>query len=386
MTGAGTSTGGAAGPGSGPSTGDGAGPGTGTEDEAPADPDEDPGPGATAPPSAPPPPPLAASRRAGAITAAVVPGVLARGLGSYVARRPRAARRLLVVGGIGLASAIAGGLPLYATYGSGKVVVPGVHFAVGGTGLVLASWWTDIYAAAGGDRLGGRPRALPPLAFELTATWQHDAYLGERALLAPAAELRRGRWTVRAAGLVALAAGTGGGRVDLEVRPWAPRSHDIPDVAGARHNGTAVGLRTAVQYHAEPTQNFALLTAELAVRGRLDLERLDPHLRGSFLELDEGLGLEVVDYAHATPEVNTILLSRFAWGLYLPGGRGEVSVFYDHRRDQLAGGLPAGRAAGFLGSIGADLQLSAGRRWLALARVEIGSSALTTLGLRRELP
>ena len=322
-------------------------------------------------------------RRAAAIGLAIVPGVVARGLGSHLVGQPRARNRLLLVGGVGIGAMIVGGVPLLATYGSGKVVVPGVHFAVGGTGLFVGSWLADLYAAAGGERLGGGPRPLPPLSAELAATWQHDAFLGERALFAPAVDLRRGRWAARAAGLVALDGSALGARLDLEVRPWAAR-RAAPSPSA--HTGSSLGLRSAVQYHGERDQGFALLTGELAIRARLELALLDRHLRGVFFDLDEGLGLEVADYEHADAEVNTILLSRFAWGLYLPRGRGEVSAFYDHRRDHLAGGLPAGRAAGFFGSVGLDAEVVLTRRWTALARLEVGSSTLTTIGLRREVP
>ncbi len=286
------------------------------------------------------------------------------------------------MGGVGLASALVGGLPLYATYGSGKVVVPGVHLAVGGTGLIMASWWTDIWSAAGGDRLGGRPRALPGLAVELAALWQHDAYVGERALLAPAVEARRGRWAGRASGLIAVDGGLIGGRVDVEARPWAA----LTPLAPARHTGSALAVRGALQLHGEDDQGFTLATGELSVRGRLALARLDPRLAGSFVELDEGLGLEVARYhAAGHTDVGAILLSRFAWGVYLPGGRGEVSVFYDHRRDHLAGGFPAGPAAGFFGSVGATADVVVARGWVALAQLEVGSATITTLGLRREV-
>lgn len=323
---------------------------------------------------------ISTARRAAAIGLAVFPGVVARGLGSHVAARPRTRTRLLQLGGVGAAAFVVGGAPILATYGSGKVIVPGVHLAVAGAGVVVGSWLTDIYAAAGGDRLGGRARSLPPHAVELTTTWQRDDYLGDRAFVAPAADLRGGAWLGRAAGLFALDGSAYGGRLDAELRPWAVRPADAP------HTGSSIGLRGALQYHAEPDQGFALGTGEVAVRARLDLGDVDRGLRGTFLDLDEGLGLELVDYDHAGGEVNTILLSRVAWGVYLPRGGGEVSAFYDHRRDHLAGGLSAGRAAGFFGSVGLDAEVAVAAAWRVLARVELGSSLLTTIGLRREVP
>ena len=330
-------------------------------------------------------PTIGTGRRAAAIGLAIVPGVIARGLGSAVARRPETSRRLLILGALGVGAATIGGFPLLATYGSGKLIVPGVHLAVGGAGLITASWWSDIWSAAGGDRLGGHARALPELAVELGVTWHHDAYLGERGLLAPAVELRRGRRAARFSGLLAVDGSAFGGRVEGEVRPWSRAPLDGPSAAPARHTGSALAIRAAVQYHAERGQGFSLATGELAVRGRLELGRIDPHLRGSFLELEEGLGLELVTYDAGPLEGSTLLLSRIEWGVYLPAGRGEVSVFYDHRRDHMAGGVLAGPAAGFFGSIGLAAELVAARGWLLRARGEVGSAVLSTIVLRREL-
>ena len=80
-----------------------------------------------------------------------------------------------------------------------------------------------------------------------------------------------------------------------------------------------------------------------------------------------------------------VLISRFAGGVYLPCARGEVLVFYDHRRDTLAGGLPAGRAAGFFGSVGATAEVVVTPAWTATAALELGSARLVTIGVRRGL-
>ncbi len=63
----------------------------------------------------------------------------------------------------------------------------------------------------------------------------------------------------------------------------------------------------------------------------------------------------------------------------------ELALFYDHRRDHLAGGLVAGRAAGFFGSVGLAGEVALGG-WTATAEVEVGSAWVTTVGVRRRLP
>jgi hypothetical protein len=80
-------------------------------------------------------------------------------------------------------------------------------------------------------------------------------------------------------------------------------------------------------------------------------------------------------------ELHSLLLGRFAWGTYL-GDRGELALFYDHRRDSMAGGLAAGRAAGFVGSFGAALELLVSGPWAVRAELEIGTAYVSTVALR----
>ena len=63
-------------------------------------------------------------RRAVAIGASVVPGVVVHGSGHWVAGRPRAARRLLLLEGIGLGAFLGGGLTLVLTGANRYVVGP----------------------------------------------------------------------------------------------------------------------------------------------------------------------------------------------------------------------------------------------------------------------
>jgi hypothetical protein len=309
-----------------------------------------------------------------AVAAAVVPGVAARGLGSYLAGDPAAARATLTTGGAGLGLMLLGGLPLLVTYGSGKLVVPGVHLAVVGAGLFVGSWWSDVFAAAGGARLEGRPRAVPPLEVGASATWLREAYRGDRALVGATVRGWRGRWrgaaTIRVADDRALTLGRlDGGAV----------------VRGARGGtGSAVVVRGALAGEWRGAADARVATGELAARGRLAFADLAAGLAGSFLEVEAGLGLELVDYPEGEADLLGLLLARFAWGVYLPDGRGEVALTYDHRRDHLAGGLVAGRAAGFFGSLGLSGEVALGG-WTATADVEVGSAWVTTVGVRRRL-
>lgn len=319
--------------------------------------------------------PTAIVPRPVAVAAAVVPGVAARGLGGYLVGDRSAARATLATGGAGLGLMLLGGLPLLTTYGSGKLVVPGVHLAVVGAGLFVGSWWSDLFAAAGGARLDGRPRTIPHLEVGASATWLREAYRGDRALVGATVRGWRGRWrgaaTLRVADDRALTVG----RLDGGVV-----------VRGARdRTGSAVIVRGALAGEWRGADDARVATGELAARGRLAFAELAPGLAGSFLDLEAGLGLELADYPDGEPDLLGLLLARFAWGVFLPDGRGELALFYDHRRDHLAGGLVAGRAAGFFGSVGLAGEVALGA-WTATAEVEVGSAWVTTVGVRRRLP
>src|SRR5262245_49618692 len=136
-------------------------------------------------------PEVSASRRAAAIAAAIFPGVLVRGAGSWIIGEHRTARRLAATGAVGLAGMVAGGAPIAATGSSPYTIWTGVPLLVGGTGLVMSSWLADLWVAAGGNRLAAAPRALPPWSVDVATTWQHDAYR-ERALLGAAGHLELG--------------------------------------------------------------------------------------------------------------------------------------------------------------------------------------------------
>ncbi|MEJ7604022.1 MAG: hypothetical protein WKG01_39445 [Kofleriaceae bacterium] len=126
---------------------------------------------------------------------------------------------------------------------------------------------------------------------------------------------------------------------------------------------------------------MTLVTGEAELVARIDLLHLDPVLDGTFIDLALGLGIEQARYPTGASSNSSLLLGGFAWGAYL-GACGEVRVFYDHRRDSLAGGLAAWRAAGFVGSFGASLELGMTRRWSVRSELEVGNAYVTTFAIR----
>jgi hypothetical protein len=319
--------------------------------------------------------PISAQRRAAAIGLAIVPGVLVHGVGAWTVNERRTGTTLLAAGALGLGVAALSGLLVGGSGGNPYTIIPGVPLAVAGGGLFLQSWFTDIWVAAGGERVVGQPRATAPWSVELGTSWLHDAYR-ERALLRGGGRLELGRVDLGAIALVDAAGDAAIGMADVRVRVLGePASGDVID------DGSRVSVRVGSRYHRDDADRTRQWTQEIAIDGRLDLDRIDRHFRPSFVELGAGVGLVHVKYGDTMEkEWSSELLTRFAWGAYL-GTRGEAMLFYEHTRDGLVGGLPAWRAAGFLGSVGAALDLRVHGPWAVRGQLEIGNAWLTTLAI-----
>ena len=315
------------------------------------------------------------ARRAAAIAAAIFPGVVIHGAGSWVAGERRAARRLFAASGVGLGALVVGGGPIAYSGSSPYTIWEGVSLAVAGGGLFLQSWLADLWTAAGGARLVTAPVAPPPWSIEVTTTWQQDAYR-ERALLGGAGHLELGRLGLDAGGYVDAQGASRAGELGAR---W--RLRGAPATGQAIGDGSRVVVRGALRVERDDDDRVTLATAEAALAGRLDLARLDPAIAGAFAELAIGAGVTGTGYPRDRHDRDAILLAGFAWGVYL-GDRGEAAVFYDHRRDGLAGGLDASHAAGFVGSIGAAAELRVTGPWAVRGQLQIGNAWVTTLGLR----
>ena len=318
---------------------------------------------------------VSTKRRLAAIGAALVPGVILHGSGSWVLHEKRAAKRLAITGAIGFAALGIGGASVGISGANPKIVIWGVPMIIAGAGLVLPTWFADVWYAAGGPRVRGESHAPSAWWVEAGTTYLHDAYR-ERAHVRTAGHIEIGRIGIGASTLVDAGGQARTGDVEARVR-----------LLGAAATGATVTdasrlyVRAAVRRHEDDDDKVAITTVEADVGMRADLHRLDPNLAGSFLDIAIGMGIERVRYADLVSDNETLFLGRFAWGLYL-GQRSELSVFYDHRRDSLAGGIAASRAAGFVGSVGGNVDLRIGGPLSFVGELEIGSGWVTTAGIR----
>jgi hypothetical protein len=317
-------------------------------------------------------PPVSAGRRALAITAAIVPGIVIRGAGSWIVGEKRAAKRLAIVAGAGLVLAGAAG-GLVGGTGGNPYTIPAVPLVLAGAGAILTTWAADIWTAAGGACVCGRVDAAPPWSIEIGETWLHDAYRG-RLHGRVAGRIELGRVDVGAAALAHVGGESWLGFADARVR-----------ILGAAATGTEISdgsrlyARVGGRVQRDDVDRVTQAVGELELGGRYDLRHLDAALRAGFIEMSTGVGLDRVEYAKTTTEVDTILLHRFGTGMYLPGG--EALLYYDHRRDGLAGGIAASRAAGFVGSVGAAADVRVHGPWAVRGELQIGNAWVSTLAL-----
>jgi len=312
--------------------------------------------------------------RVAAIAAAIVPGAVVHGAGSFVVGKRRTAKRLLAMEGVGLAAFALGAAFVQGTRGNPYTIEPGVPLAIAGAGLFLPSWLDDIWVAAGGTRDRGAALATPPWTLELGMTSQHDAYR-ERGLVRVAGTLELGRVGFGAAADVDAEGKSRVGELEARYLIAGDASHV------AIHDGSRLSARIAARYLRDDDDRLSIATAEAELIGRLELAHLDAELRGTFVEVTTGIGVDRVVYANGARDIDSLLLGRFAWGLYL-GTRGEATIFYDHRRDGLAGGFAAWRGSGFIGSFGANAQVRVAGPWAVRGELQIGDAVLTTLALR----
>lgn len=317
---------------------------------------------------------ISARRRAAALAVAIVPGFVVHGLGAWTVGEKPAARTLLAGEAIGFGLAGMAGVLVGGSGGNPYTVVPAVPLVVGGVGMFVQSWLTDIYVAAGGQQLAAPPRGIAPWSVEAGTGWLHDAYR-DYAFVRGGGRVELGRVDLEGATLVDAKGNAQVGEADVRVRLFG-----APARGGTVEDGSRLAVRLGGRLHRDTNDRVTQVGGELAIDGRLDLHRVDQAFGRSFAELGAGIGLVHAEYSEVAGDVSSVLLARFAWGVYL-GSRGEASLFYDHTRDGLVGGIYASRASGFIGSFGASLDVRVHGPWAVRAGLEIGTAYFTTFAL-----
>ncbi|MCH2137337.1 MAG: hypothetical protein MK101_12310, partial [Phycisphaerales bacterium] len=137
-------------------------------------------------------------------------------------------------------------------------------------------------------------------------------------------------------------------------------------------------------------EGFSVLAFEGSFDGRYDLSNMARALTGAFVEGGIGWALELYDYDLPGVELGEDtfdqLLMRFEVGTYLatdnPYG-GEVSVYYDHRKDDFAAGYSFdGIGVGAVGSVGLSGVLPLSERFALDLDAQYGSAVIVGASVR----
>jgi hypothetical protein len=308
----------------------------------------------------------------------VVPGLLFHGLGPLAAGDTRTAGRLFAMEGTGLGLLLVGGAPIALTGASRRLIGPLYTVCLAGASLFSVSAMANIYSTvAPAFTPGVAASRLPPL--ELDFGYQHvsDPNFDYRHFLALGATARLD--LIRLEGMGRLSPDDGNMRIRLG---GAYRVLGAPEQARSGADGTALDVEAGGVYHRFPIEGFLMTGAELGLRGRYAMARLSPRLEGSFAEV--GLGLALQGYSYFGPvgedALHEQLLFTFGYGVYLGRSgplRGEALLYYDHRKDDYAGGLKAG--AGVPGHFGLRGRVLLSERWGVSAEVQAGSAYVARL-------
>ena len=317
--------------------------------------------------------------------AALVPGLFYHGVGHRLAGDRETARDLLIVEGISGGTMLLAGGALVANGASGELSRPLIPVLLAATGVFLQSWLADIHGSAGGARLRGSPiRAPDRLQARLAYLHVVDPQFAYRDFVDLALDVWHDAWYAGVEGQFA----TDDDNLRLQLTAGYRLLGGRPGAPG--RDGSRLQLHLALGHHGFGPELFTRRTVEAWVHGRYDLERISPTLGSSFAEMDVGLILEAIAYHQPDAvdlDIDAQLISRFAFGWYLPWRPGQLRVFYDHRRDRFAGGLAvSGGGNGFTGSFGIDGRMYLNDRLGVTALTQAGSAYLFQLGLLVRMP
>ncbi len=333
----------------------------------------------------PPPPPERRDFKPLAVAVAVVPGLLFHGLGPLVAGDRHTAKRLFALEGAGLGLIALGGVPIALTGASRRTIAPLYAVTLAGFSVLGISALANLYAVtAPAFDAGVAPPLLPPLELEVGYQYVNDAAFDYRHFLTVGAQARFD--SLRLLGAVRVDPSEGNTQVRLG---GAWRLLGAPERALSGTDGSALDVEAFGQFHRYPTEGFALISGEVALRGRLAMSRISPAMAGSFAEVSVGTSAEAYTYPGAVSDgsLHEQLLFTFGYGVWLGRGgpfRGEAMLYYDHRKDSFAGGIRS-RGGGIVGAFGLRGRALLTDDWGVAAEVQGGGALVGRLSLIRAL-
>lgn len=317
--------------------------------------------------------------------AAVFPGALIFGSGTWLQSRTATSERLLLLEGASLLAIVAGGLVVYET-GAARHWAGPAELTIGlGAGTLSASFLANLYATwAPQTGWAGPEPSLPLLRASVGYLYAADPQFDDHHFLTTELDARLGPWHLE---------------LDTAHSP-DPGNQRLELLAGFRALGQgAPGARAGSSSFLEPQigfsshrfdgDGFVSSVLQLAVDSRLDAQQLLPDVQGGFFQAMAGVGRQWLAFdvpGTRAQDVSSLLLLRMGFGLYLgrapavlPTGApalnaGELEFYYDHRRDGFAGGLKTGGPiSGFAGHLGLSGEYRFSEAWGLRALGEVGS-------------
>lgn len=318
-----------------------------------------------------------------AVGAAFVPGLALHGSGSWVAGRCSTALRLLAAEGIGL-GLLGGGLAgLAASGASRRLVAPLALVSITGAALFTVSALADLYAVLGPRGEGGPAplRTLPWLETRAGLFGVNDPTMRSDMFTMVGSDVRHGPFRLSPSAWFGGGDATRRLRLEGAYRFAGPTTVRAPALAP---EPSSVELELALTNHDLRREDVSRTTGEIWVAGRYAMANVARELRGSFAEGAAGLGLASVRHVRST-DTDTLLLARFGYGFFLGSpslSRGDVTAFYEHRRDGLVGGMKIpGIGAGYLGSVGARARVYLDDRFGVAVEAHAGAATMAGASL-----
>ncbi len=313
--------------------------------------------------------------RALAGAAWVFPGVLLHGSGAFVMGDTETATALAIGGGAGVGLGAVSAAAIWFSGASAQILVPAIGASVFAMGLFATTLLADLYAVTAPEGgFGSAPDSLDWLNLRTGVTTVSNPVFGLQNYGQFGAQLNLDDWRVDA---VALVSGEGQHQVETEAT-WRFLGRARDELNG---DGSFLGLRLG-HLNDATVEGTAANVFRFEAVSRVDGKRVGRLLDGSFFEFSLGYGLGWDTYVdEEVREFNSLLLGRFAYGLYLGDG-GELALFYDHDHESFAGGLKLdGVASGLFGHVGLSARIPVYDAVDLYGEFAVGSAAVGTLGV-----
>jgi len=146
-------------------------------------------------------------------------------------------------------------------------------------------------------------------------------------------------------------------------------------------DGSRLEVAGAVTMHRFGPERFATYGVEAFAHGRLNLKQVSTNMVGTFAELTAGIGFDFLKSRGVAMDMSNQLLARTSFGIYLHEARGELQLYYDHRRDDFAGGFAVRPANGFVGHVGTSWHYFLWDDFALAADLEYGSAVVARTGI-----